>query len=43
MFLVGTDDNISDFLTKPMGSTAAFFMMRAIVMNEERARGATSK
>ena len=40
---VRTHDNISDFLTKPMGSTAAFFMMRAIVMNEERAREATPK
>ena len=40
---VRTHENIADFLTKPMASAAAFFAMRAIVMNEERARGATSK
>ena len=38
---VRTHDNISDFLTKPMANAAAFFYMRAIVMNEKRARDAT--
>ena len=34
---VRTHDNISDFLTKPMANAAAFFYMRAVVMNEKRA------
>ena len=38
---VRTHDNISDFLTKPMANAAAFFYMRAVVMNEKRARDAT--
>ena len=40
---VRTHDNISDFLTKPMANAAAFFYMRAVVMNEKRARDATPK
>ena len=29
-----TQDNVADFLTKPMKSAPAFFQMRAKVMNE---------
>ena len=30
---VRTDDNIADFLTKPLGA-AKFYAMRALIMNE---------
>ena len=31
---VGLLENLGDFLTKPYASTAAFFKMRALIMNE---------
>ena len=34
---VATDDNYSDFLTKPMKSASQFFKLRALIMNEPHA------
>ena len=31
---VRTDDNIADFLTKPMSSSKQFFAFRRLIMNE---------
>ena len=38
---VYTEDNISDFLTKPFKSAPSFFHFRALVMNEPGASAAS--